>query len=71
MNQDPQIITEIVFIDKYNCKWRNYPFEKDDWEKLEKINLMIALNVFMLKKKKIHSAYGLTQTKIVKNKLFF
>ena len=32
---------------------------------------MIALNVFMLKKKKIHSAYGLTQTKIVKNKLFF
>ena len=39
------------FISKYNWEGINYLTEKDDWEKFEKINLAIALNVLYAKRK--------------------
>ena len=40
------------FINKYNWEKINFPSEKDDWRKIEKNNLIIAINICMLKKKK-------------------
>ena len=36
------------------CNWEelNFPSKKDDWNKFEKNNLTIALNVFYAKKEK-------------------
>ena len=36
------------------CNWEelNFPAKKDDWNKFEKNNLTIALNVFYAKKEK-------------------
>ena len=39
-----------AFIDKYNWEGINYLSGKDDWKKLEKDNLTIALNVLYIKK---------------------
>ena len=33
------------FINKYNWEGINFSSEKDDWKKIEKINVIIALNV--------------------------
>ena len=41
------------YIDKYNWKGINYPSEKDDWEKIEKIILRLLLTLCMLKRKNI------------------
>ena len=50
----PQIITKIKpFINKYNWEKINFPSEKDDWKKIEKNNVTIALNVLQNKKEKI------------------
>ena len=35
----------------------NFPSEKDDWEKIEKNNVIIALNVLHAKKEKIYPTY--------------
>ena len=40
------------FINKYNWKERNFLSEKDDWKKIEKNNVTIALNVLHAKKEK-------------------
>ena len=40
-----------TFINKYNWKGINYTSERDDSEKIEKNNLMVALNVLHAKKK--------------------
>ena len=40
------------FINKYNWKEINFPSEKDDWKKLEKNDVLIALNVLYTKKEK-------------------
>ena len=62
--KDPQRITKIKpFISTYNQEGINYPSEKDDWKKLEKNNVAIAVNVWYAKKEKIHPAR--------ENKLFF
>ena len=46
-----QRITKIkLFINKYNCERIEFPSEKDDWKKIEKINVTIALNVLYAKK---------------------
>ena len=37
------------FINRYKWKEINFPSEKDDWEKCEKINVAIACNVLYLK----------------------
>ena len=37
----------------------NFPSEKDDWERFEKNNVTIALNVLCSKKEKIYTAYVL------------
>ena len=51
-------ITKIrPFIKKYKWKGINFPLEKEDWKKLEKNNIAIALNVFYAKKEKMYPAY--------------
>ena len=46
IKKDQQRITKIKpFVNKYNWEGINFPLEKDDWEKLEKNNVIIALNV--------------------------
>ena len=51
IKKDPQRITKIKpFINKYNWEGINIPSEKDDWEKFEKNNVTIALNVLYAKK---------------------
>ena len=40
------------FINKYNSKERNFPLEKDDWKKIEKNIITIALSVLYAKKEK-------------------
>ena len=42
---------------KYNWKEINYPSGKDDWEKFEKNNPSIALNVLYVKKMNVYPAY--------------
>ena len=46
-----------LFKDK--CDWEgiNIPSGKDDWKKLEKNNVTIALKVLFAKKEKIYPAY--------------
>ena len=64
-------ITKIKhFINKYNWEAINYPSEIDDWNRFEKNNVKIALNVFYAKKRYIFPMFQ-SVTKIVKNKLFF
>ena len=47
IKRDPQRIKKIKpFINKYNCKEINFSSEKNDWKKLEKNKVTIALNVF-------------------------
>ena len=58
IEKDPLRKTESnPFMDKYNCKGINFPSEKDDWKKIEKNNITIALNVLYAKKEKIYPAY--------------
>ena len=58
IKKDPQRITNIKpFIDKYNYEGINYPSENDDWKKVGKRNLTIALNVLYIKKDKLYPAY--------------
>ena len=45
------------FIDKCNWEGINIPSGKDDWKKLEKNNVTIALKVLFAKKEKIYPAY--------------
>ena len=46
-----RIITEIKpFINQYNSEGISFPSETDDWEKIEKNNVTIALNVLYAKK---------------------
>ena len=53
IKKDWQRITKIKpFINKYNWKGINFPSEKDDWKKIKKNNVTIALNVLYAKKKK-------------------
>ena len=55
IKKDPQKITKIKpFINKYNSEGINFLSEKDDWEKFEKNNVSIALNVLYAKKEKIY-----------------
>ena len=62
IKKDPQKITKIKpFIDKHNWEGLNCPLEKDDWEKSEKNNLTITLNILHAKKEKIYLAYVSTQ----------
>ena len=58
IEKDPRRLTKTKpFINKCNWEGINFPSEKDDWKKFEKNYITIALNVFMLKKKKIYPAY--------------
>ena len=43
------------FTNKYNWEKLNFPSEKNDWKKIEKNNITIALNVLYVKK--IYPAY--------------
>ena len=44
-------------INKYNWKEINFTSKEDDWKKIEKNNVIIALNVLYTKKEKIYPAY--------------
>ena len=60
------------FINKYNWEVISFPLEKDDWKKIEKNNVAIALNVLYAKKEKIYLAnVSKNITLIARNKLFF
>ena len=63
IGKNPERITKIKpFINKYNWEGINFLAEKDDWKKIEKNNVRIALNVLYAKKEKIYSAYVLKNT---------
>ena len=58
IEKDLQRITKIKpFINKYNWEIINFPSEKNDWKKIEKKNVTIALNVLYAKKEKMYPAY--------------
>ena len=58
--KESQRITKIKpFINRYNWEGVNDPSEKDNWEKFEKNNLLIALNVLYVEKGKIYPSYVL------------
>ena len=42
---------------KYNLEDINFPSEKDDWNKFEKTNVKISLNILQAKKEKIHPVH--------------
>ena len=72
--RDLQTIIKIKsFVDKYNWEGINYPSGKDDWKKIGKNNLTIALNISYVKKRKNISCLYFIQniTQIVKNKSIF
>ena len=51
IGKNPERITKNKpFIDKCNWEGINYLSEKDDWAKIKKNNLIIALNVLYVKK---------------------
>ena len=59
IKKDQQRITKIKpFINKDNWEGINIPSEKGDWQKIEKNNLKIDLNVLYAKKEKMYPAYG-------------
>ena len=52
IKKDPQRITKVKpFINKYNWERVNFPSEKDNWKKITKNNVTIALNVLYAKNK--------------------
>ena len=54
INKDRQRITKIKpFINKYYWEGINFSSEKDDWKRVEKNNVTIAVNVLYAKKEKI------------------
>ena len=58
IGKNPERITKTKpFVDKYRWEEINFPSEKDDWKKIEKNNVAIALNVLYIKKEKIYPAY--------------
>ena len=57
------------FRNKYKWEGINFPSQKDDWEKIEKNNVKIALNVLYAKKIILLTFQKIIQ--IVKSKLFF
>lgn len=50
--------------------WRNNKKQKDSWKKIEKNNLVVALNVSYTKIDKIYPAYDQNITQSMKSKLF-
>ena len=46
-----------LFTNTHNWKGTNFPSERDDWKKIEKNNVTIALNVLCAKKEKMYPAY--------------
>ena len=70
IGKNPKRITKIKpFKNKYKWEEINFPSKKDDWNiKFEKIDVMIAFNVFMLNKYILLMFQNINQ--IVKNKFF-
>ena len=69
IKKDTQRITQIKpFINEYFWEGINFPSEEDDWKKLKKNNLTIALKVLMLQKEKYILLMFENVTQIVKNR---
>ena len=67
IEKDPQRIMKInPFINRYNWEGINHPSEKDDWKKIEKNNVTVALHVLFKKKEHIMPMFQ-NITQIVKN----
>ena len=67
-----QRITKIKpFINKHKWQGINFPSEKNDWKKIDKNNVTIALNVLYAKKEKYILLMFQNITHTVKNKLLF
>ena len=73
MGKHPEIIAKIKTItNKYNWEKINFPSERDDWKKIEKNNVTIALNVLYVNKRKKYTLCMFQNiTQIGKIKLFF
>ena len=58
VGKNPESITKIKpFVNRFKWERIFFPSEKDDWQKLEKNNVKIALNVLYVKNEKIYPAY--------------
>ena len=65
-------ITKIrTLINKYKWEEINFPSEKDDWKKIDKSDVTIAVNVLYAKKEKYILLMFQKIIQIVKSKLFF
>ena len=72
IGKHPERITKMEpFTDKYKWEGINFPSEKDDWKKLERNNVTIALNVLYAKKEKYILLMFQKIIQIMKSKLFF
>ena len=72
LKKDLQRIAKLKpFTNKYNSQGRNFPSGKDDWKKIQKNNLTIALHVLYAKKEKYILLMFQNIILIVKNKLSF
>ena len=71
--KNPERITKIKpFTNKYQWERINFPSEKDDWSKMEKNNVIVALNVLYAKKENVNIVLMFQNiTQIIKNKLYF
>ena len=58
------------FINKYKWEGKNFPSEKDDWKKINKNNVKIALNVLCAKTEKIYPDYVPKHNSNWQNQLF-
>ena len=72
MKKSTKIHKEIkIFVNEYDWEGINFPSEKNDWKKVQKNNVSIAIIDFYAKKEKYILLMFQNITQIVKNNLFF
>ena len=72
MKKSTKIHKEIkIFVNEYDWEGINFPSEKNDWKKVQKNNVSIAIIDFYAKKKKYILLMFQNITQIVKSNLFF
>ena len=59
------------FLNQYNWEGISFPLEKDDWKKIEKNNVIVALNIFYTKNEKIFDAYASKHNTYCEKKSYF
>ena len=72
MKKSTKIHKEIkIFVNEYDWEGINFPSEKNDWKKVQKNNVSIAIIDFYAKKKNYILLMFQNITQIVKSNLFF